>query len=202
MGQLSFFSADLQPPLVDDLGGLLAASGQITESADGARLSLLTDDPARASALVAECAARHVAASAEPDPGDRHQLLVRTDRSAALVPLARRWTRGAVKRVPDEVTVSAGFVRLWVLAAGHVDDVGYLLGVDPHRPENVEPLIAACARAGLAGCSIGPRGGGPAVRIVGHKRLARLVDTVGTLPPGLPADLYPVEPILAHTARY
>ena len=191
MAQLSFFSADYQPPTVHDLGGLLAAHGQITTDGAGARLSILLDDAARAAAEVAERARRDVAAEVVRVEGDGPALVMRTHRSAALLPLAREWTRGAVKSVPRNLTVTAGFSRLWVLAAGRRDDSGYLLGVDPHTPDTVDDLIAACSRAGLAGAAVGVRAGGPAIRIVGHRRLARLADTVGTLPADLPAGCAP-----------
>ena len=190
MGQLSFFSADLLPPQVGDLGGLLAAHGQFTVGPRGARLSILTDDPARAAALVAECAARDINAQVTVD-GQHH--LMRTDRTPALIELARSWTRGAVKSAPEHLVASAGFLRVWVIAAGRMDDAGYLLGLDPHTPDTTDALVAACARAGIAGAYIGVRGGGPGIRIVGHRRLARLIDTVGTLPPDLPAECYPIE---------
>ncbi len=191
MAQLSFFSADYQPPLATDLGGLLAAHGQITAGPRGARLSILLDDDARAAAVVAECARRGVAAEVLTVQGPGPHLLMRTDRSEALLPLATAWTRGAVKSVPRDLVVSAGFARLWVIAAGRRDDAGYLLGVDPHAPEAVDDLIAAGSRAGIAGSFVGPRGGGPAIRVVGHRRLARLTDTVGSLPADLPADCPP-----------
>lgn len=197
MSQLSFFSADHQPPVVADLGGLLAAHGQITTGPAGARLSILLDDRARASALVAECGRRAVVAEVVPVEGG--QLLMRTVRCAALLPLAEAWIRGAVKSVPRDLTVSAAFSRLWVLAAGRTDHAGYLLGVDPHTPDTVDDLIAACSRAGLAGSFVGVRAGGPAIRIVGHRRLARLADSVGTLPTDLPVGCAPPD---EHRAVY
>ena len=62
MSQLSFFSADLTPPRVEDLGGLLAAHGQISRSGSGARLSILLADTWRAKALVREFRVRDVEA--------------------------------------------------------------------------------------------------------------------------------------------
>lgn len=199
MGQLSFFSADYLPPLLGDLGALLAAHGQITVNSRGARLSILCTDDGRAAALVAECAVRSI--KAEVTTADAPHLLMRTARTPDLMPLAAEWTRGAVKSVPTGLVVSAGFARLWSIAAGRLDEAGYLLGVDPHAPDTVEGLIAACARAGIAGSYIGVRGGGPGIRIVGHRRLSRLIDTIGTLPPGLPADCYPAENIARFEAQ-
>ena len=189
MSQLSFFSADHQPPVVADLGGLLAAHGQITTGPAGARLSILLEETARAAAVVAECVRRDIAAEVVEVEGG--QLLMRTARCAALLPLAQAWTRGAVKSVPRALVVTAAFSRLWVLAAGRADHAGYLLGVDPHAPDTVEDLIAACSRAGVAGSFVGVRAGGPGIRIVGHRRLARLAESVGTLPADLPAGCAP-----------
>lgn len=199
MAQLSFFSADYQAPVVADLGGLLAAHGQITTGPAGARLSILLDDAGRAAAVVAECARRDIAAEVLTVEGPGPQLLMRTTRCAALLPLATAWTRGAVKSVPRALVVSAGFARLWVIGAGRRDVAGYLLGLDPHVPDSVDDLIAAGSRAGLAGSYVGVRAGGPAIRIVGHRRLARLADTVGTLPDELPADCRPPD---EHRAVY
>lgn len=195
MGQLSFFSADVVPPVLDDLAGLLAAHGQITVGSHGARLSIVLTEEQRAHAVLAECRLRGV--HAEVGAADEGHLLVRTERTPTLNGMAAAWTRGAVKSVPDGLSMSAGFLRVWVLAAGHADDAGYLLGLDPHNLDLADDLIAACARAGLAGSYIGVRGGGPGIRVVGHRRLSRLIDTVGTLPAGLPARCYPVEPRVA-----
>lgn len=194
MGQLSFFSADYLPPQLADLGGMLAAHGQITMGPRGARLSILLADEARAAALAAECSLRGIDAEVVMVEGPSPHLLMRTPRTAALLPLAEDWTRGAVKSVPMDLVVSAGFARVWTIAAGHLDEAGYLLGLDPHTPDSVDDLVAGCARAGIAGSFIGVRGGGPGIRIVGHRRLSRLIDTVGTLPTGLPAECYPADP--------
>ena len=55
----------------------------------------------------------------------------------------------------------------------------------------VTQLAAVCAAMGLAGSILGPRGGGPAVRIVGHRRCSRLAEMVGTPPPEAPAGQFP-----------
>ncbi len=191
MGQLSFFSADIAVPQIADLGGLLAAHGQITAGLPGSRLSILLSDEGRAQALIAECSLRGIAAEVVVD--DAGHYLMRTDRSVDLAGLARSWVLGAVKSVPDDLTVDPGFLRCWAIAAGRVDELGYLLGLDPHVSDTYEPLIAACARSGLAGSYIGVRGGGPAIRVVGHRRLSRLTDSIGTPPTGLPVDFYPTE---------
>ena len=62
MSQLSLFSADLTPPQLSDLGGLLAAHGQIAAGPDGFRLSIMLADRWRAEALLRECRVRDVTA--------------------------------------------------------------------------------------------------------------------------------------------
>lgn len=62
MTQLSLFSADLTPPQLADLGGLLAAHGQLTAGPDGVRLSILLGDRWRATALLRECRVRDIPA--------------------------------------------------------------------------------------------------------------------------------------------
>ena len=114
--------------------------------------------------------------------------------------LAGQWFRGAVKAVPPRPQIDAGFLRCWALAAGGQDDAGYRLGLDPHAPGTYDPLAAALAGAGLAGSFLGSRGGGPAVRIVGHKRLVRLTDLLGTPPAGAPTAAFP-DPFRAGFAR-
>jgi hypothetical protein len=63
--------------------------------------------------------------------------------------------------------------------------------VDPHAEQTHEPLAAACSRAGVAGSILGVRAGGPAIRVVGHRRLMRLVELLGTPPPDAPAGSFP-----------
>ncbi len=133
------------------------------------------------------------------EPADRairpffRGILLGTDRVPTLRAVAADWTRGAVKSVPEDLVITAGFLRCWTLAAGRPAEIGFLLGLDPHAPDTHEPLAAACAAAGLAGSLLGVRGGGPAVRIVGHRRCARLAEMIGTPPPEAPAHSFPVQ---------
>ena len=229
MTQLSLFSADLTPPQLTDLGGLLAAHGQLAAGPDGVRMSILLGDGWRASALQRECRVRDVPAEVTDamagseltqapergEPAERTQpaagtgpvegtavapaeprafrgILLRTDRLPMLAAVAADWTRGAVKSVPGDLIITAGFLRCWTLAAGRPAEIGFLLGLDPHAPDTHEPLAAACAAAGLAGSLLGIRGGGPAVRIVGHRRCTRLAEMIGSPPPEAPAHSFPV----------
>ncbi len=191
VSQPSLFSADLQPPAVADLGGLLAAHGQLVRqpSTGTARVSILLDERWRADALSVEMRVRGL--DPEALPAADGKILVRSAQTDGLAGLATRWIRGAVKALPPRPGLDAGFLRCWALAAGSRDDAGYRLGLDPHAPDTHDPLTAALAAAGLAGSFLGVRGGGPAVRIVGHKRLVRLADLLGSLPAGAPADAFP-----------
>lgn len=217
MSQLSLFSADLTPPRVEDLGGLLAAHGQIARTGSRARLSILLPDEWRARALMREFRVRDVGSEyfathdahtwgvvdVLPDGSQTRQcpgplmpgVLLRTERTTELDDLAATWTRGAVKSVPVDLVAAAGLLRCWTLAAGRHDEGGFLLGLDRHAPDTYEPLAAACAAAGVAGVMIGVRGGGPGLRIVGHRRHARLVEMIGTPPPEAPPAAFP---FLAH----
>ena len=188
MSQLSLFSADLTPPVGGDLGGLLAANGPLEVAADGVRLVIRLADAWRARALVRECRVRDVEAHLEDDD---QVTVLRTDPAPVLALLSTHWLDGSVKVAPPDVELSAGLLRCWAIAAGRPAPVGYLLGLDPLAPEIHESLAGCCAAIGLAGSLIGPRAGGPAMRIVGLRRCTRLADMVGTPPPEAPTGLFP-----------
>ena len=197
MSQLSLFSADLTPPQLSDLGGLLAAHGQIVTGVGGVRLSILLADSWRAEALLRECRVRDVRAEVTAG-ADRvvgadpiAATVFRSQFSELLAGLAQEWTRGAVKAVPAGLTLTPGLLRCWTIAAGRPADIGFLLGLAPPAPDTYEPLAAVCAAAGLAGSLLGVRGGGPAVRIVGYRRCARLAEMIGTPPPEAPRGAFP-----------
>lgn len=198
MTQLSLFSADLAEPRPADLGGLLAAHGQVARSGAGVRLSILLDEEWRADALLRECRVRDVSAeiadaarAGEYRTGRSPVVLLRTERLPELAELAAAWSRGAVKAVPPTLTIGAGLLRVWTLAAGRPGDTGFLLGLDPHAPETFEPLAAACSRAGVAGSIVGVRADRPALRVVGRRRLLRLAELLGSPPPEAPARAFP-----------
>ncbi len=226
MSQLSLFSADLTPPRVEDLGGLLAAHAQLSGNAKGTRLSILLAEEWRARALVREFRVRDVAAEVigideaiagglltgersgrgrdaarDPDSDPERErdrddrlgaVLLRTARTTELDPLARDWTRGAVKSVPAKIEMGAGVLRCWTIAAGWSSENGFMLGLDRHAPDTWDPLASGCARAGFAAAVIGVRGGGPGLRIVGHRRYTRLVELLGTPPPEAPPGSFPL----------
>jgi hypothetical protein len=190
VSQLSFFTAESVPPAVADLSGVLAASGQIVmvgaPGGQGARLSVVVDQSWRASALaemIQEAGlAPEIARTEEDTP------LVRTAVSELLRPIAAEWTRGAVKTVPPRWLPGPRELRAWTLAAGVPEADRYLLGLDPHAPDTHSPLASALMRVGIAPTLIGTRGGRPALRISGRRRLSRLVENVGE-PPADPEAL-------------
>ena len=199
MGQLSFYSAAANAPRVADLAGVLCGPGRTVGFGAGAaaRLSVVLDQRPRATALVAACAERGVAASASADEDGR--VLVRTAFRADLVDLAAAWSRdtpsgpltGTVKSVPERFTLDGVTLRLWALVAGHWSESGYLLGLDPLSPLTHQPLADALVRAGLPVGLVTDAAGGPAVRVTGVRRLARLVELVGDVPAGLPTHEWP-----------
>lgn len=197
MAQLSFFSADTDEPVHDDLAGLLAAHGQAVRSADGTRISVVVSAAWRAQALVRELLATglpaEVAASEEGNP------IARTAPSADLDDLYRRWTSGAVKSAPAGWVPSPRALRLWTIAAGNTDGESYQLGLDPHAPESHSVLATSLMRVGIAPTLVGTRGHAPALRISGKRRLARLVEYVGQ-PPAIAgaAQAWPHNPDDAH----
>jgi hypothetical protein len=183
VAQLSFFSAEAQEARLDDLAGLLCGPAQVVRfGASGtARLSIVLPDPSRAPALRDEAARRGV--DTELTHSDTGSPVLRTAFRRDLVELAARWCRGAVKAVPEDFTLDGALLRMWVLAAGVADRrSGYLLGLDPHAPDTHQPLADALTRLGLPVMRLGPRGGGPALRIAGTRRLRRLAELVGPPP--------------------
>ncbi|MGV0744214.1 hypothetical protein [Mycolicibacterium sp. XJ870] len=191
MSQLSFFSAESVPPAVADLTGMLAGPGQIvlvgSGSQQAARISVVVDAPWRAQGLAEMIGQAGLAP--EIARTDENNPLVRTALEPQLVPIARDWTRGAVKTVPAQWLPASRELRAWTLAAGTPEAADrYLLGLDPHAPDTHATLASALMRVGIAPTLIGTRGAHPALRISGRRRLSRLVENVGE-PPGDAAAL-------------
>ena len=186
VSQLSFFTAESVPPAVTDLSGLLAASGQIVlvgapeGRVGGARLSVVVDQLWRASALAEMI--QQAGLVAEIARTDEDSPLVRTAVNPLLTDIAAEWTRGAVKTVPFRWLPGPRELRAWTLAAGSPEGDHYLLGLDPHAPDTHSQLASALMRVGIAPTLIGTRGGRPALRISGRRRLSRLVENVGEPP--------------------
>ncbi len=116
---------------------------------------------------------------------------VRTPFTRALLPLAERWMRGAVKSAPARFALDGPRLRVWAIGAGRWDGHGYLFRLSPHDPAVWEPAGAALAGVGLAGAFLGPRAGGPAYRVTGRRRSARLREYVGEAPDGAAVDDWP-----------
>lgn len=184
--QLSFFSADLADPGPDDLAGLLVAHGQLFTRGGGVRVSVVLDARWRAEAVAELMRASGI--EAEVGFSEQGAPLVRSVVTPRLAELGRFWIKGAVKHVPAGWVPDGRALRAWALVAGRCDDAGYLLGLDPHAPDTHQPAAAALAAAGLAPIPLGARGGGPALRVSGRRRVLRLAEMVGAPPPEAPVD--------------
>ncbi len=192
MRQPSLFSEQARAPLPADLAGVLCAQGQVLGFGRGvaARLSVVVDEPWRVAELVRACALRELAA--ERGTTEEGHSVLRTAFASELVPLAVAWTRGAVKSMPAGLQLDGAMLRMWAVAAGTWGGRGYVLGLDPHAPGMHEPLASALADTGLAATLLGPRGGGPALRVTGRRRVARLGELVGERPADAPDECWPV----------
>ena len=188
--QLTFGSADVAEPTVEDLAGLLVGPGHLLiDPAQGTRVSVVVADGWRVQALTEEFLLRDLAPSTEAaDSG----VSVRTGFEPRLDDLGRRWTRGALRLPPKGLTLTGGGMRLWCIAAGsEVEVTGGLawqlaLADDP---DSWPATGSALAAAGLAAALVGPRADGPAYRLAGARRLQRLAEVVGPAPAG--ADAWP-----------
>ncbi|MEU8208987.1 hypothetical protein AB0B85_07280 [Micromonospora sp. NPDC049044] len=188
--QLVFFGAEAAEPAVADLAGLLAGPGEVVRMGGTARLSVQVDAAWRVHVLVAELAARGLAASWEPTEGERHA--VRTSYTRVLKPLAAGWLHGTAKRPPVTFHLTGRRLRLWLAAAGTPEPPdGFLLRLGPDDRECWERIGVALAAAGLAGTLLDPHDGGPAFRITGRRRLSRLAELVGAPPPATPPQSWP-----------
>jgi hypothetical protein len=189
--QLSLFGVEARPPAPLDLEGLLAGAGQVVRMGGTARVSIVVDARWRAGALLTECALRGLVASVEPALAEG-SLAFRTAYATALAPLGTRWLRGAVKLPPPGFALDGRRLRLWAAAGGSPDGtLGFVLRLGPSDEPAWGPVGAALAAAGLPATLLGPRAGGPAYRIVGRRRLARLAELVGDPPVQAPTGQWP-----------
>jgi hypothetical protein len=191
VGQLSFFSAEARQPCVGDLAGLLCGPGQALGFARGraARVSVTVDTHCRAAAVAAALAERGVQARTDLDEAGSVQVTTafRTD----LTGLAGQWLDGSRKVVPADLTLDGGALRLWALASGRWVETGYFLGLDPESPDTHEALRKALATSGLPSTLWTGKEGGPALRVVGRRRLERLAELVGRAPRGVAERTWP-----------
>lgn len=184
--QFSLFGAEAADPTLEDLDGLLLAGGAwVRGDAGTARLSVLVAQRWRADALCAEFTARSLASDTAPAPGEL--IAVRTEFTDVLTPHAARWTVGASLRAPVQLNLTASGLRLWALAAGKVDDAGYLLLMDTADAALHRRAGGELARLGVAAVDVGVRIG-PGWRVTSAKRLRRLAELVGEPPPGSSGD--------------
>jgi hypothetical protein len=190
--QFSLFGAEAAVPSLDDLDGLLLAGGHWVRSPAGARLSIVVADQWRAAALAVAFAERGVGAADAIVPATSG-LGVRTAFAEQLTPRAARWIRGANPGLPADFRLTAGGLRLWAVAAGRRDDVGYLLATAQPDDATHRAAGAQLARLGVAAVSLAHRGG-PGWRVTSHRRLRRLVELLGPPPPGGAAD-WPGAPV-------
>lgn len=191
--QLSLFGVEASEPSPADLAGLLAGPGQVVRMGGTARVSVVLDAAWRVHVLVAELALRGLPASWESTEDQQHE--VRTSYATTLAPLARSWLRGTVKRPPAGLHLNGRRLRLWVAAAGSPEPLGFKLRLGTADEGCWEMVGAALAAIGLPAVLLLPRAGGPAYRITGRRRLARLVELVGERPPAAPAASWPGLPV-------
>jgi hypothetical protein len=131
----------------------------------------------------------------EVEPAERGGQTVQSPWLEALRPMADAWTRGAVKMPPPGWVLDGSRLRWWCLAGGSWtagSGTGmYTLSLGASDEPSWGAAGAALAAAGLAPVLVGPRADGPAYRIVGQRRLARLRELDGEPPPGLPEEAWP-----------
>jgi hypothetical protein len=195
--QLNLFGVEAAAPRPADLAGLLAGPGQVVRMGGTARVSVVVDELWRARALHAELAARGIGATLVATV-DEH-IAVRSAYTAVLAPLGAAWLRGAVKLPPPGFWLDGPRLRLWVLAAGHADPLGFTLRLAPPSGASSRsgddpswvPVGVALAEAGLPALLLGVRAGGPGYRIAGRRRIGRLAELVGDRPPGVPDEGWP-----------
>jgi hypothetical protein len=206
MSQMSLFSAGVREPQPADLEGLLAGPGQVVRRGTpppggSARVSVVVADGWRVGALTAEMAA--LGLDAELEPAEPGSVTVRSPWLAALKPVADAWTRGAIKIPPPGWVLDGARLRWWCLAAGTWTSAPgesgmYTLSLGASDEPAWGAVGAALAAAGVPGVLVGPRADGPAYRIVGQRRLARLRELVGSPPAEVPTEAWPGD-VRAHS---
>jgi hypothetical protein len=185
--QFSLFGAAAVEPSLADLDGLLLAGGHWARNGAGARLSVVVAAYWRAEALAGVFAQIGVAAD-DAVVAAEGGAAVRTAFSPQLNAGAERWMRGAHEAPPVQLMLTPGGLRLWVIAAGRRDDVGFLLRTAEPDDAMHRAGGAQLARLGLAAVSLTQRAGGPGWRITSARRLRRLAELLGDPPPGAGPD--------------
>nr|WP_240943227.1 hypothetical protein [Planosporangium thailandense] len=185
------FGVEARPASPLDFEGLLAGAGQVVRMGGTARVSVVVDAPWRARALLAEATARGIPATGERTEVEG-QIRFRTAYSSALAVLGATWLRGAVKYPPPGFALDGRRLRLWAIAAGGRDgSAAFTLGLGISDEQCWEVVGSALATVGLPATLVGPEAeGGPAYRIAGRRRLARLAELVGDPPAGVPGEFW------------
>jgi hypothetical protein len=189
MSQLSLFGAAAREPALADLEGLLAGNGQVVRRGPSARLSVVVEDQWRVAVLTAQLA-ESFGMTAEVSAAEAGTA-VGTPWRSELLPLADAWSRGAVKCPPDGWLLDGSRLRWWCLSAGRRIAGMYTLALGASDEHSWLSVGSALAVAGVPGALVGPRADGPAYRIVGRRRLVRLLELVGDRPAGVPEDAWP-----------
>ncbi|MBV9869890.1 MAG: hypothetical protein JO214_04635 [Frankiaceae bacterium] len=189
MSQLSLFGAQAREPALADLEGLLAGNGQVVRRGDAARVSVVVEEQWRVDVIARELTQ---AFGFDADIADAETgKAVGTPWLPELRALADSWTRGAVKYPPTGWALDGLRLRWWALSSGHSANGMYIFSLGPNDEHAWLAIGSALAVAGLPGLLVGPRADGPAYRIVGRRRLLRLLELVGDRPDGVPADAWP-----------
>ncbi len=173
----------------------LAATGERTSAATGERGNGATEE---------------AAPTGQPDGAGAGEAAVagrigvRTAFSASLATIAARWLRGALTKPPEDFDFNGHMLRMWYIAAGqaHGPQQPGRSGALPSSravtlrlsatDQSAWPAVgAALRRSGLEAELIGSRGGGPAYRIIGTRRIAGFLELIGSRPASVPEPAWP-----------
>jgi hypothetical protein len=189
MSQLSLFGAAAREPALVDLEGLLAGNGQVVRRGDAARVSVVVEDSWRVAVLADELHAV-LGLTAEIGPAETGTT-VGTPWLPGLRAIADDWTLGAVKCPPTGWALDGSRLRWWALSSGRSTAGMYTLALGASDEHAWLAVGSALSMVGVPGVLVGPRADGPAYRIVGRRRLGRLLELVGDPPAGAPDDAWP-----------
>jgi hypothetical protein len=189
MSQLSLFGATARSPRIEDLDGLLAGTAQAVRREAVSRISVVVASEWRAAALARELSDR-LALTADL-AATEGGTTVRTPWLEQLRPVADAWTHGAVKAPPAGWVLDGPRLRWWCLAEGVAAPGMYTLALGASDQHAWVRIGSALAVAGVPGVLVGPRADGPAYRIVGRRRLTRLLELIGEPPSELACEAWP-----------
>jgi hypothetical protein len=189
MSQLSLFGASAREPTLADLEGLLAGNGQLVRRGDTARISVVVEEQWRVDVLVDQLA-QSFGMVADVGPAEAGTA-VGTPWLPELRSLADSWTRGAVKYPPAGWELDGSRLRWWCLCGGRLIASMYIFALGRGDEQAWLAIGSALAAAGVPAALVGPRADGPAYRVVGRRRLVRLLELVGDRPSGVPEDGWP-----------